>query len=429
MTKNETVPLYNLGDCAAEQCRAESGTTGEDTMVLTSKIERQKTEQTARITDLCRQKLLGYAESFQELAKSFDSKFEGSATDRQGLLDERKLWENQKVIYDNLAEVAQIMEKVAKEEFHYRPIESKTEKLLVKILREEGLIGEGLCYLPCENGRQAVGMTLWTMEDKSIPATEVADILSAVFEHPMQLSAVSPYLVERRKHSFLFVEEAKYITLTGFAKVIRENEIISGDNYAFLESEKGKMTILLSDGTGSGEKASRDSGRVLDLMEKMLEAGYGIPASVNLINSALYAKGEDSNHPTLDVCNLDLHGGECRFYKVGGVLSFLKRGKKVEMIEGGSLPLGIFRNMQAECVTRQLQDGDYVILMTDGVLDAFWEDDYKEILMDAVSEMGEQNPGEIAEKLLHLAICSCQGNICDDMTILVAGVWENSSIT
>lgn len=398
-------------------------------MVLTSKIERQKTEQTARITDLCRQKLLGYAESFQELAKSFDGSFEGSAADRQSLLEERKLWENQKVIYDNLAEIAQIMEKVAREEIQYQPVESKIQKLIVKVLREEGIGADSLCYLPCENGKRAVGMTLWTLEESSTPAAEVADILSVLLENPLQVSAVSPYLVERRKHCFLFVEEAKYITLTGFAKVIRENEVISGDNYTFLESEKGKMTVLLSDGTGSGEKASRDSGWVLDLMEKMMEAGYGIRSAINLINSALYAKGEDSNHPTIDICNLDLHLGRCEFYKVGGANSFLKRGKKVEVIDGGNLPLGIFRNIQTECVSKQLQDGDYLIMMTDGVLDAFGEDDYEEIMIQAVSEITEQNPGEIAEKLLHLAIHSCEGRICDDMTIIVAGVWENSGIT
>lgn len=53
---------------------------------------------------------------------------------------------------------------------------------------------------------------------------------------------------------------------------------------------KGKLILLLSDGTGSGEDASRGSGRVMDLMEKMLEAGFGTEASVNLLNSALYAQ-------------------------------------------------------------------------------------------------------------------------------------------
>lgn len=398
-------------------------------MVLASKIERQQRQQVTEVSDLCRQKLLGYAESFQELAKSFDGAFEGGAADRQSLLEERRHWENRRVIYDNLSEVAQIMEKVAKEDFCYEPMEKKSYRLIVRAFREEGIGVGSLCYLPFEDGRQAIGMTLWSLGKETRQAAEVADLLSVLLHKPLQLSAVSPCLVERKKQSFLFVEETKYIVLTGLAKVVRENEVISGDNYAFLESEKGRMTLLLSDGTGSGEKASRDSGRVLDLMEKMLEAGYGISSAICLINSALYAKSEDSNHPTLDVCSLDLYMGKCDFYKVGGAISFLKRGEKVEQIEMGNLPLGIFQKVQVESISKKLKDGDYLIMMSDGILDAFGEDGYEETLTQAIAEITEQNPGEIAEKLLHMAIHSCEGHICDDMTVIVAGVWENSGIT
>ena len=161
-------------------------------------------------------------------------------------------------------------------------------------------------------------------------------------------------------------------------------------------------------------------------MEKMLEAGYSIKTALNLINSALYVKEEDNNHPTIDVCNLDLYQGKCEFYKVGGAVSFLKRGEEVEAVSVGSLPLGIFRNIEAERISRTLKDGDYLIMMSDGVLDAFGEDDDEDTLRHAISEITEQNPGEIAEKLLHLAIHACEGHIGDDMTIIVVGVWENS---
>uniref|UniRef100_UPI0040563C47 SpoIIE family protein phosphatase n=1 Tax=Acetatifactor sp. TaxID=1872090 RepID=UPI0040563C47 len=398
-------------------------------MVLTSKIEQQKKEQAAQVTELCRQKLLGYAESFQELAKSFNGGFEGNASDRQSMLEEWKHWENKKVICDNLNELAQIMEKVATEELRFLPIESRKRKMILRELREEGIIADNVCYFPCSNGKNAVGMTLRTVRKEELAAEEIADMMSVLLERPLRVSAVSPYLVDSKCRSFIFVEEANYIALTGFAKVVRENEIISGDSYAFLESEKGKLTMLLSDGTGSGEKASRDSGRVLDLLEKMLEAGYGMNSAISLINSALYAKGEDSDHPTIDICNLDLYRGKCEFYKVGGAISFLKRGEKVEIISGGSLPLGIFRNIEVQSISKELQDEDYLIMMSDGVLDAFDNDNFEEWMSEAISGITEQNPGEIAERLLHLAICACEGHIGDDMTVLVAGVWKNNGIT
>jgi stage II sporulation protein E len=262
-----------------------------------------------------------------------------------------------------------------------------------------------------------------------VDAEDVADMLSVLLRKPMQVSLLSPYVVEGEKKYFIFVEEAKYMVLTGFAKVVREQEEISGDNYAFLESEKGKMTILLSDGTGSGEQASKDSGQVLDVLEKMLEAGYDIERAIELINSSLYVKSRDNNHPTLDVCQLDLHGGTCDFYKVGGAVSFLKRGKHAEVIKKGNLPLGIFQKADAHTWSGCLQEGDYIIMMSDGVLDAFGQEDYEAGLQQLICELEEQHPGELAEILLHKAICTAGGHISDDMTVLVAGMWENSGIT
>lgn len=395
---------------------------------MISRTERRRREQTIQMTDLCRQKLLGYAESFQELARSFDGRFEGNGEDRQSLLEERKLWENRRVICDNLNGMAQIMGRVAREEFRYEPLEGKTERMLLRALREEGIHADGLCYVPCDNGQTAVGMTLSTGRRGGRPAADVADMLSVLLHSQLQVSAVSPYLVDRKRRTFLFMEQPRYIALTGFARAVRENEAVSGDNYAFLESEKGRLTILLSDGTGSGEKASGDSERVLDLMEKMLNAGYGSEAALELVNSVLFARGEDSNHPTIDICNLDLHLGKCQFLKVGGAVSFLKRDKKVEVVRVGNLPLGIFQNIEVQGITKPLRDGDYLIMMTDGVLDAFGEDGEEETLCAAIGELTEQNPGEIAEHLLSLAIHESEGHIYDDMTIIVAGIWENSSI-
>ncbi len=110
--------------------------------------------------------------------------------------------------------------------------------------------------------------------------------------------------MEQEPHCFLFTEEPKYIALTGVSRAVKEGEKVSGI-VCHHGIGKGKLILLLSDGTGSGEDASRGSGRVMDLMEKMLEAGFGTEASVNLLNSALYAQNEEDDHPTIDLCSLD----------------------------------------------------------------------------------------------------------------------------
>ena len=391
--------------------------------------EREGEPRIVQVPDLCKKRLLGYAETFQELARSFGGGFEASGEDRQALLEARRVWENRHVLESNFSEVAHIMTQVADEVFRYEPMEEKSRRHIVHAMREEGIVVEEICYLPQTDNRRAVGVTMYTRRKNRRPSQEAADMLSVLLDTHLQISAASPYFIDQEARSFILVEEPRFIVLSGFSRAVKENEAVSGDNYAVIESEKGRMTVLLSDGTGSGEEACQGSERVLDLMEKMLEAGYRMEAAANMVNAALFARGEEQNHPTLDVCDLDLYRGECSIWKAGGASTFLKTEEGVEEIQVGNLPLGIFRTVEMEPVHRQLQDGDYLVMMTDGALDALAENNCEEAMRRAISEVREQNPKEIAEKLLQMVIRLSGGHITDDMTILVIGVWENSGIT
>lgn len=395
--------------------------------------ERVTIQENIRIPELYRQKLIHYAESFQDLAKSLDtmeySGRQAGENDRRDILEEQKSAENRLLISHNLCEVARIMNSLADELSHCRPIEERHRKMLIHALRAESIYGEQFCYITeGEDDTRAMSVILHTDRRGGCQAAQVANMMSVLLNRKLQLSAASPYMVGQEPRSFVFVEEPKYVALTGFCKVTKENEPVSGDHYSILESEKGRMSLILSDGTGSGEQASKDSERVLDLMEKLLEAGYEREAAADMVNVAFFAGGREYSHPTLDICDLNLYDGQCYFCKVGGAASFLKRGHRMEMINHGNLPLGIFRNVDVNTTTRTLSNGDYVILMTDGVLDAFGEEDYETVLTETVGDMEDVCPGELAEKIMEAALVSCGGRIQDDMTVLVAGIWENATV-
>lgn len=390
------------------------------TMVL---FEEKK--QRLQMPELCRQRLLGYADSFRELAKSFGGDFEGSGEDRRSILERHRLWENRQVICTNLNEMAQIMMQMAGEVFCYQTMNEKKERFLGHALKAEGIFLENSYYIPGGEDRLTLVLTLRSQKKGGVPAEAVADMLCVLLKKKLRLSVNSPFLVDTASRTFLFVEEPSYIALTGLARVVKDKESISGDNYSILESERGKVTILLSDGTGSGEKACEDSGQVLDLMEKLLETGYQPDRAVNLVNAAMFAREEDFGHPTLDISCLDLYRGSCDFCKVGGAASFIKRNKNIEIVPGGNLPLGIFQNVEARQHHCCLSDGDYLIMLTDGVLDVFSESNYEEAVCNRLSRMEEQNPQEIAEAILQAAIFLSGGHIRDDMTVLAAGIWDN----
>lgn len=388
---------------------------------------------TIRIPELYRQKLLHYAEGFQELAKSLnttDSLVGGMADgSRREILEEQKSMENRLLISHNLSEVARIMNHLAEELSCCRPIEERYRKVLVHALRAESIYGEQFCYLTeREDNTRAMSVILHTDRQGGCQGVQVANMLSVLLDRKLQLSAASPYMVGLEPKNFVFVEEPKYIVLTGFCKVTKENESVSGDHYSILESEKGRVSLILSDGTGSGEQASRDSEQVLDLMEKLLEAGYEKEAAADMVNVTFFTGNREYSHPTLDICDMNLYDGQCQFCKVGAAASFLKRGRNLETIGDGSLPLGIFRSVDVNTTTRTLSHGDYVILMTDGVLDAMGDVDYETVMTRTVGDMEDACPGELAEKIMETALLSCQGHIQDDMTVLVAGIWENAVV-
>lgn len=393
-------------------------------MVLKPRAYRQE-DRNIEVSDYGKRRLLTYADSFRELARSFQGSFDFETQDRQTMLEARRMWENRQVLCENLNEMAQIMTRAASEVYQYRPLEERRRRVIVNALKAEGICVTDLFYIERPGERKGLGMTMYA-ERGSFTAQEAADMLSVLLYSRMEASVTSPYVIDGTKRNYVFVEEARYIVLSGCARAVKENEAISGDNYAIIESEKGKMTVLLSDGMGSGEKACSDSEKVLDLMEKLLEAGYQMDAAVNLVNSALIAQGEEQNMSTLDICDLDLYEGVCEFRKIGAAASFLKRESLVEEISSHNLPLGIFQSVDTEVIRRELMDGDFCIMMTDGVLDALEQNNYEKAMCQMLSGMQEQNPKEIADKLLQFVLHCSGGRIQDDMTIVVVGIWENA---
>lgn len=90
--------------------------------------------QTMQVSELCRRRLINYADSFYELARSYEGGFCPDTTDRQELLLKRRLWENRQILKSHLREMAKIMTDVAGEVVCYRPMEERRKRLIEHIL-------------------------------------------------------------------------------------------------------------------------------------------------------------------------------------------------------------------------------------------------------------------------------------------------------
>ena len=390
---------------------------------------------TGILPDYGRRKLLTYADSIRELAESFRenkpeeiSDKESREVDRRDYVWQKRLLENKNLMVEHLQEMAGIMTRLAEESGRCVPMGERRFKQITRALKEINIQIKNLYLIENETGRMEVSVTMRNTKKENPAAEEVGDLLSVLLGMRLAGAGDNPFFVGGEWQTFYYAEEAGFHVLTGVAKAIKETEKISGDNYAFFESDAGNLTIVLSDGMGSGDKACMDSTMVVELTEKFLEAGFQTEMAVRMINSALLTGEENANMSTLDLCSLDLYSGECRFVKVGSACSYIKRQHLVNRISAGNLPLGVFQSPDMEIVGRELMDGDYVIMISDGVLDALSQGIGEDMLSELIGSMNLENPGEMANSILNFCIRECKGHIRDDMTVLVTGIWKKEEV-
>ena len=222
----------------------------------------------------------------------------------------------------------------------------------------------------------------------------------------------------------MFVEGARFHTLQGVAKIGKGCRQISGDSFSMLDLADGKKGIILSDGMGAGENASRESVMVVELLEELLDAGFPVETALQMLNTALVIGREEVRFSTIDMSVFDLYSGKCEFVKAGASMTFIKHENKVKRIHSTSLPIGVVSKLEIDKEVYTLEDGDYVVMLTDGVLDALPVGEQEFIMQMIIEGTQKKNPKEIAQHILE-QVLECSGEIpVDDMTVLVTGIWS-----
>ncbi|HHW00328.1 MAG TPA: stage II sporulation protein E [Clostridiaceae bacterium] len=226
-----------------------------------------------------------------------------------------------------------------------------------------------------------------------------------------------------------FVEEEAFRVTTGVARIPKHKSSTSGDSYTFFSTGDGKYIAALSDGMGSGQKAAMQSRVTINLLEQLMESGFDKDLAVKMINSILALRSGDDSFSTVDMSIIDLYEGKVEFVKVGAVPTYIKRPDRVEVVKSASLPAGLFSNIDVELVHKKVNSGDFVIMVTDGIEDCFGEtSDYGKSLKDFIQSINSTNPQEIADLILDRAYKNSNGMPADDMSVIVAKVWESVKV-
>lgn len=195
----------------------------------------------------------------------------------------------------------------------------------------------------------------------------------------------------------------------------KSGENVCGDSLMSFETERGLLCLLLSDGSGCGEAARKESALTCRLLRQFLEAGIEPEAALKTINAALALRSEETgSFATVDLLTLSLAGGEAAVYKYGAAPTYLKRGGTVRRITGSALPAGLRTVPGAPDVTRfPMEGGSYAILVSDGVADALSD----EWLQNYLAGWDGTDPQNLANLILQET--ARRGTLSDDCGVQV----------
>lgn len=118
---------------------------------------------------------------------------------------------------------------------------------------------------------------------------------------------------------------------------------------------------------------------------------------------------DDISPASLDMGIIDLYSGVCDFMKIGASTTFVKRGGWIEAIKANSMPIGTENIVDMETASKKLYDGDFVIMVSDGVIDAIDMEDKDRYMSDILMDIHSTNPQEMAKNILDRIIEEADG--------------------
>lgn len=213
---------------------------------------------------------------------------------------------------------------------------------------------------------------------------------------------------------------AGYRLEVGMARTKKKGSSVSGDTTEYSRLKNGQIILGLSDGMGSGEKASKSSKKVLELISKYLNAGLDKKVAIGLINSYIMLGENKDNYSTLDIAIFNPNDANIELIKLGACPTFIRQDGNIEIISSSALPIGAMANMEINVLKKKLNRDNYIVFVSDGVLES---NENREIwIKELLQSIGSNKPQRIADIILQEAVDGNYGVNNDDMTVIVAKV-------
>jgi serine/threonine protein phosphatase PrpC len=198
-------------------------------------------------------------------------------------------------------------------------------------------------------------------------------------------------------------------------------EVYQNAGSIVVEAGNGRFLAVLSDGMGSGREAAKQSERASKMAEGLIRAGFTAEGTIGALNAFLTSMDRSESFATIDICLIDLNTAKACFYKAGAVQSFIKRQNEVEVVHPGALPVGMLGEVTPSKCDVQLEDGDTIVLLSDGVMDG--TEVRAEKLVVQIETLDILNPQTLADVLRESSLFDEERH-ADDQTVIALRIFK-----
>lgn len=269
-------------------------------------------------------------------------------------------------------------------------------------------------------------------ENSSVEYTFVTNILNNIDKQKKEIISIASNILERpmvvklilnssksEKSKIKLVSKPDFEVQSSIINVPKSSEEISGDSYLIEELPDLKYLSVISDGQGCGRGASKSSRMVIDMLERLISGGFNENSAIEIINSVIKLKSNDSNSSTLDNMIIDLRTGESEYIKLGSAPTYIIHEGKVITISNMNIPIGISDMPDYLPITRKLVNDDIVIQISDGVV-ADNIDVTNNYFTNYLKNVDvNKSPKIISDELYKLVLRENKNILKDDVTIIV----------
>ena len=320
--------------------------------------------------------------------------------------------------------VADVLEECMTMQVRTKRLKREDERNLVSRCMHYGIRIRDARLLETSGGKYELILQAKTIGHNCVSARKLGQAVSQAAQCGYMSDDYNHLIVGNQYQEFVFLQDDRFRILYGIARKNKGQEEVCGDNFMLKKLPCGKMSVAIADGMGVGENAFCESRHVIELMENCIEAGIEEKAAIDLINSAYIAGGGIGNPVTIDMSVINCQTGMMDCIKLGAAATFIKRDGWVEIIKSTTLPIGVLENVDYDCTTKKLYHSDYVVMVSDGVLDNLAGINKEEALAEIINCIEVRKPKAMAEEILEQSLSMHGMRAVDDCTVLVLGLFD-----